>query len=179
MIRAKESNPQAQTENRPLRIDQEEVVEIIRITIIENSHDIFREARQTSSIRLEKVAKCHLPDMRKELVTVLNKYQDILRQFRRGRQADDMEVSDDSSEKRFDAGGSSSGLVQQTPQAVVASGPLQLNSADLLYDGDVIPGIVSEGDSQEEDLGSGPGALREHLRNDVLEDVPMDYEKAD
>ncbi|KAL8725678.1 MAG: hypothetical protein Q9181_006325 [Wetmoreana brouardii] len=81
-IPAKRVNPQAQAENRILHADQlAAMVEILRMSPI-NSHDQFREARQTSHVRLEIATKGHLPDIKHELVLVLNESQAILREFR-------------------------------------------------------------------------------------------------
>ena len=81
LIPAKRSGPQMQAENRVLRVDQAKPVEISRV-IVKNSHDIYREARQTSNVRLEIATKAHLPAMRRELVNVLNENQQWLRDYR-------------------------------------------------------------------------------------------------
>lgn len=74
MVPAKRANPQMQAENRVLRVDQENEVEILRV-IVKNSHDQFRETRQTSNVRLEIASKAHLPAIREEIVLVLNEAQ--------------------------------------------------------------------------------------------------------
>ena len=56
MMPAKRSNPQMQAETRILRADQERKFEILRVDL-DNSHDQFREARQTSNTWLEIAIK--------------------------------------------------------------------------------------------------------------------------
>ena len=86
LIPAKRSGPQMQAENRVLRVDQHKPVEINRV-IVKNSHDLYREARQTSNVRLEIATKAHLPAMQLELVNVLNDHQQWLREFRKSEYA--------------------------------------------------------------------------------------------
>ena len=78
LIPAKRDGPQQQSETRVLRVDQEGKVEIFRV-IIGNSHDQFRQARQTSMVRLEIACKSHTPAMRAELVLVLDEAQERIR----------------------------------------------------------------------------------------------------
>ena len=82
MIPAKRIGPQMQAENRVLRVDQQKSVEINRV-IVKNSHDLYREARQTSNVRLEIATKSHLPAMQIKLLNVLNDNQKWLKEFRK------------------------------------------------------------------------------------------------
>ena len=77
MTPAKKFDPEMQATNRVLRVDQSHEVEIMRI-ILRNTHDVFREARQTSHMRLEIATQAHRADVRQELVTVLNEYQQTI-----------------------------------------------------------------------------------------------------
>lgn len=80
MTPAKKFNPEMQATNRVLRVDQVYEVEIMRI-ILRNTHDVFREARQTSHMRLEIATQAHRADVRQELVTVLNEYQKTIAEW--------------------------------------------------------------------------------------------------
>ena len=66
-------NPQKQLETQPLRVNQKNTVEIIRVSL-EKSHDQMREARQMSYIRLEIAIKASKPAMRAEIILALNQY---------------------------------------------------------------------------------------------------------
>ena len=128
-----------QAENRVLRVDQENDVEIVRV-IVKNSHDQFWEACQTSNVRLEIASKAHLPQMRDEVVLVLNEAQQKLRELRETERArallDEMDNwSDSSAAGQVQSQGSkdhthsskvSSG--GQTPRKSASRGPHHLNS---------------------------------------------------
>ena len=134
-----------QAENRVLRVDQENDVEIVRV-IVKHSHDQFREERQTSNVRLEIASKAHLPAMREELVLVLNEAQQKLRELRETEQARallaEVEEADDWSDSSvagqvqsqvskhdYSSKGSSGGQTPcQTPRKPESRRPPHLNS---------------------------------------------------
>ena len=132
MIPGKRIGPQIQTENRILRVDQTKACFIHRLHL-DNSHDPWREARQTSNVRLEIATKSHLPAMRCELVLVLNEAQDDLRALKETPRAKelmdvpDVEIPRDSGDDEDDEpegdfeeakeiGIGSTGQVPESPQ---------------------------------------------------------------
>ncbi len=131
MVPAKRANPQIQAENRVLRVDQENDVEIVR-AIVKNSHDQFREARRTSNVRLEIASKAHLPAMREELVLVLDEAQQKLRELRETERArallDEMDRSDSSAAEQVQSQGSKVSSARQTPRKPASRGLHHLNS---------------------------------------------------
>ena len=103
MIPAKRVGPQMQAENRVLRVDQHKSVEINRV-IVKNSHDLYREARQTSNVRLEIATKAHLPAMQLELLDVLNENQKWLKDFKKSDYALRLLGEDSKTESNGDEG---------------------------------------------------------------------------
>ena len=106
MIPGKRINPQLQAETRSFRCDQKKPVRIMR-AVVSNSHDQFREARQTSNVRLELATKANLPAVQDELVDLLNDHNERVKNMIEKAKAEeglnDMEVDDDQfQEERLD-----------------------------------------------------------------------------